>query len=286
MAVNYRAWTRKQKVCRVLLYTFMILLATVFILPLYYTAMTSFKPLDELMKFPPDFYVRRPTLQNFSDLLSALDASTVPFVRYLFNSVFTTVISVFLCVAISSMGAYGLVKHKVFCGRFWFGLIMIALMFPTTVIQIPNFVIINKLHLVNTYAVVIITKLCSPFYFFLIKTFIEQFPNEFLEAARLDGAGELYIFRKIVIPFMKPAIATLIVFAFMNCWNDGSTSVLYITDDSLKLIPYALSAIGGSGVARMGASAAVSFLMLIPPIVVFLSMQKNVIETMVYAGIK
>ncbi len=286
MAVNYRAWTRKQKICRVLLYLFMIVLAMMFVLPLYYTAMTSFKPLDELVKFPPDFYVRRPTLQNFSDLLSALDASTVPFVRYLFNSVFTTIVSVVLCVLVSTMGAYGLVKHKVLAGGFWFGLIMIALMYPGTVIQIPSFVIINKLHLVDTYAVIIITKLCNPFYFFLIKTFIEQFPNEFLEAARLDGANEAYIFSKIVVPFLKPAIATLVVFAFMNCWNDSSTSLLYITNDSLKLIPYALSSIGGSGLARAGASAAASFLMLIPSIIVFLSMQKNVIETMVYAGIK
>lgn len=287
MAVNYRAWTTKQKVSRVLKYVFMLLLVVVFVFPLYYTVITSFKPLDELLKFPPEFIVRRPTLKNFSDLVLALDGSSVPFIRYVFNSVITTACTMFFSITVCTMGAYGLVKHKVLLGNFWFSLIMIALMFSGTVTQIPSYIVINKLGIVNTYIVMIIPKIASAFNFFLVKQFVEQLPTAFLEAARIDGANELTIFRKIVVPFLKPAIATLVVFSFTSNWNDSSSSLIYITDDSLKTIPFALQSIGqGATLARAGASTAAALLMLIPTIIIFMAMQKNVIETMVHSGIK
>lgn len=287
MAVNYRAWTLKQKFNKVLLYVFMIAMGLFFLFPLYYSLVTAIKPLDELMKFPPDYYARRPTLQNFTDLFGALDGSSVPFVRYLFNSVFTTVITVFLTLIVSTLGAYGLVKHRVLFGKFWFTVIMIALMFSPTVTQIPSYVVINALGIENSYWVMIIPKIAAPFYFFLVKQFIEQLPNPLLEAARIDGANEIVIFWKIVLPFLKPAIATVTVFSFTANWNDSSISLLYITNDSLKTVPYILSSLGeGSNLTRTGALGAAAFLMLIPTILVFVVMQKNVVETMVHSGIK
>lgn len=287
MAVYHRAWTVKQKISRVLLYIFMIALVMLMALPLYYMIITSIKPLDELVKFPPEFIVRRPTLQNFSDLMAALDGSTVPFIRYLFNSVITVLTTVLLSLAVCTMGSYGLVKHKVLFGNFWFALIIAALMFSTQVTQIPSYIVVTRMGLVDTYLALILPKIAVAFNFFLMKQFMEQLPTAFLEAARIDGAGELLIFRKVVLPFLRPACATLVVFSFVSNWNDSSGSMIFITDQALKTLPYALSSINESGtLSRAGAVGAATIVAVLPTIILFMFMQKKVIETMVYSGLK
>lgn len=287
MAVYHRAWTVKQKISRVLLYLVMIALVMLMALPLYYMVITSLKPLDELVKFPPEFIVRRPTLQNFSDLMAALDGSTVPFIRYLFNSVITVMATVMLSLAVCTMGSYGLVKHKVLFGNFWFALIIAALMFSTQVTQIPSYIVVTRMGLTDTYLALILPKIAVAFNFFLMKQFMEQLPTAFLEAARIDGAGELLIFRKVVLPFLRPACATLVVFSFVSNWNDSSGSMIFITDQTLKTLPYALSSINESGtLSRAGAVGAATIVAVLPTIVLFMFMQKKVIETMVYSGLK
>ncbi|MBE6904435.1 MAG: carbohydrate ABC transporter permease [Ruminococcaceae bacterium] len=285
--MEYRAFTKKQKFLRVLLYLFMIVLVLFTLLPLVYVVMTAFKPIDEIIKFPPTFFVKRPTADNFADLMNAVGSSAVPFIRYIFNSVFTSVMSVVLTVLFCSMGAYGLVKHKVPFANFFFALILAALMFSTHVTQIPTYLVVNNLKLVDTYWSLIIPKIAVAFNFFLMKQFLEQLPNAFLEAARIDGANELYIFVKIVMPFLAPAWATLIVFSFVSNWNDFFTPLIFITNQALKTLPLALQTINeGGNLARAGATAAATFLMTFPTIIVFSSMQKRVIETMTYSGIK
>lgn len=287
MAVYHRAWTVKQKISRVLLYLFMIALVMLMALPLYYMIITSLKPLDELVKFPPEFIVRRPTLQNFSDLMAALDGSAVPFIRYLFNSVITVLATVLLSLAVCAMGSYGLVKHKVLFGNFWFALIIAALMFSTQVTQIPSYIVVTRMGLTDTYLALILPKIAVAFNFFLMKQFMEQLPTAFLEAARIDGAGELLIFRKVVLPFLRPACATLVVFSFVSNWNDSSGSMIFITDQALKTLPYALSSINESGtLSRAGAVGAATIVAVLPTIILFMLMQKKVIETMVYSGLK
>ena len=287
MAVYHRAWTVKQKISRVLLYLVMIALVMLMALPLYYMIITSLKPLDELVKFPPEFIVRRPTLQNFSDLMAALDGSTVPFIRYLFNSVITVLATVMLSLAVCTMGSYGLVKHKVLFGDFWFALIIAALMFSTQVTQIPSYIVVTRMGLTDTYLALILPKIAVAFNFFLMKQFMEQLPTAFLEAARIDGAGELLIFRKVVLPFLRPACATLVVFSFVSNWNDSSGSMIFITDQALKTLPYALSSINESGtLSRAGAVGAATIVAVLPTIILFMFMQKKVIETMVYSGLK
>ena len=287
MAVYHRAWTVKQKISRALLYLVMIALVMLMALPLYYMIITSLKPLDELVKFPPEFIVRRPTLQNFSDLMAALDGSTVPFIRYLFNSVITVLATVMLSLAVCTMGSYGLVKHKVLFGDFWFALIIAALMFSTQVTQIPSYIVVTRMGLTDTYLALILPKIAVAFNFFLMKQFMEQLPTAFLEAARIDGAGELLIFRKVVLPFLRPACATLVVFSFVSNWNDSSGSMIFITDQALKTLPYALSSINESGtLSRAGAVGAATIVAVLPTIILFMFMQKKVIETMVYSGLK
>lgn len=268
-------------------YGFVIILMCFTVLPLVYIAVTAFKPDNELFVFPPRFFVRNPTFRNFQSLIGAFDSSSVPFLRYLFNSAVTTVLTVFFTILFSAMAAYGLSKKKVFAGKFLFALIIAALSFPTHVTQIPNYIIASALGLVNTLAALVIPKIAVGYNLFLMKQFCEQIPDTLLEAARIDGAREWTVFSKLVFPMLRPAWATLIVLSFISSWNDYFSPLVYITDEALKTLPLVMSSIAENGsMARAGASAASAFIMTMPTVLIFVIMQKQVIETMTYSGIK
>lgn len=282
-----RRFIFRLSVSKALLYAAMIALVCFTALPLIYVISTAFKPIDEILLFPPRFFVRRPTMDNFSDLVVALGSSSVPFLRYVFNSLVVTVVIVVGTVLVSSTGAYALAKHKVFLGNFWFMLVIAALMFPAQVTQIPSYLVINGLHMVNTYWALILPKIAVAYNLFLMKQFCEQLPDPILEAARLDSAGEYTIFFRIVMPYLRPAWATLVVFSFVSSWNDYFSPLVYITSQALKTLPLALQTIGESGnIARAGAVAATTFLMTLPTVILFTLMQRKVIETMAHSGIK
>ena len=270
----------------VVVYVLMISLAIVTSLPLVYMVVTAFKPLEELLRFPPQFFVRRPVLTNFSDLFTTLDSQTVPFTRYLFNSVFTTVVTVVLTLIICSMGAYAIEKVRMKGSRLFSNLIVSALMFSPPAAQIPIYMIVARTGMMNTYWALIIPSLATPMYFFLIKQFVSQLPEPLMESARLDGASEFRILFSIVVPSIKPALATVTVFAFIANWNNANGSVIYITDQAMKTLPYALNTITANGLARAGAAAAASLLITLPTILVYLVMQRQVMKTMMFAGIK
>ena len=273
-----------------ILYGFMLLLVLFTALPLVYVVSTAFKPLDELFIWPPRFLVRRPTTQNFTNLVISLGSSTVPFVRFIFNSVFVTAVSVFFTVMVSSLGAYGLVKHKPPGSKTLFNIIIAALMFSPHVTRIPTYMVMNALGLVNTYWSLILTYIAVAYNFFLMKQFTEQFPNDLLEAARIDGAKEFKVFWKIVMPSLTPAWSTLVVFSFVRIWNDYFTPLIFISSQAKKTMPLALQTIAGGpatmSIGRAGAVAAATFIMIIPTIVIFTTAQKKVMETMTHSGIK
>lgn len=271
---------------RVLLYIVMISLVVFTSLPLIYVVCTAFKPLNELFIYPPRFYVKNPTWQNFSDLFNSLSLSAVPFTRYIFNSLLTTSLTVFLTVTVCSMGAYGLAKHKPKGSSVIFNFVIGALMFSPYVTQISRYMVVNQLGLINTYWALILPNIAVAYNFFLMKQFIEQFPMELIEAARIDGTGEFHIFSKIVMPALKPAWCTLIMLTFVSTWNDYYSPLIFTTSQKMKTLPLALQTISGSNISRMGAVSAATMLMTIPTIIVFLFMQKHVMNTMVYSGIK
>jgi ABC-type glycerol-3-phosphate transport system permease component len=254
-------------------------------LPLVYLVSTAFKPLSELYVFPPQFFVRNPTLKNFSDLMLALSSSAVPYTRYMFNSIWITAITVVLTVIITSLAAYGLVKHSPPGSKTWFNIIVAALMVSPQVTQIPKYLVINELGLVNSYAAIIIPALASAYYFFLVKQFVEQLPNELIEAARIDGAGEMYIFWRIIMPMLKPAWVTMLIFCFVGTWNDYFSPLVYLNDQAMKTLPLALQTIG-TGIGRAGAVSAATLLMTMPTIILFTISQRNVMQTMIHSGIK
>lgn len=273
---------------RVFVYLFLIGLVCFTALPLVYLISSAFKPLDELFLFPPRFFVRRPTFNNFSELLSAIDSSTVPFTRYFFNSILVTASSVALSVLVCSMATYSITKLKLPFADVIFAVIIATLMFSPPVAQISNYIIVNKLHMMNTYWALIIPKVAGSYYFFLMRQNFILIPDAVVESARIDGCSHFKIYTHIIMPLSKPVIATIVVFAFIANWNDFYSPLIYINKQAFKTLPLALQMLqGGPGqVARAGAMAAAAFLTTAPTIIVFLFMQSKVINTMAHTGIK
>ncbi len=269
-------------------YVVLTLLAAAMLLPIVYMVSTAFKPLEEMFLYPPRFFVRHPTLRNFTDLVIAIDGLTVPFTRYLFNSLFVTVATVGGGVVLSSMAAYPLAKYPRMPGaRFFFAVVVSALMFAPEVTQIPRYLIVDRLGMIDTYWGLIVPGLAGAYGLFLMKQFMEQLPIELIEAAKVDGASEGQIFWRVVMPLVRPAWITLVIFSFIGTWNDFFTPLVFIRSEQMKTLPLLLSSLGGPGVvARYGAVAAASLVMTLPTLIVFVALQKYVMETMAYSGIK
>lgn len=274
----------KSRVGNILSIVMLAILGTFMALPIVYIVSTAFKPMDELFMFPPRFFVHNPTLNNFRSLSSVLGDSLVPISRYAFNTVFITAAATAGQLIVVSLAAYILEKRNFPGKNLLFSLVVVSLMFSTQVTAIPNYIIMSKIGWVDTYASLIIPAIASPLGLFLMKQFMTGIPDALLEAARIDGATELGIFRRIALPLVRPALLTLIIFAFQSMW--GMTGGNYIFTEELKPLNYALNQIVNSGIARTGAAAAVSMLMLIPPFAVFIISQSSILETMASSGIK
>ena len=253
-------------------------------MPLYYNIIQSFKPVEERFIFPPRFYVVNPTWVNYTQLFQLVSDLTVPFSRYLFNSVFVSIVSTTVSVLIGAMAAYPFAKKK-FPGRnmLW-RLIMLTLLFSGGVTALPSYIIKAKLGLINTYWVLILPTLASTLHMFLMRQFMLQIPDSLLDAAKLDGASDIRIFLNIVMPNVKPAWMTVMVLSFTDVWNNGSGGVIF--KEELKLLPTALSQITAGGIARSGASAAAAVLLMLPPIISFVVTQSKMLQTMAHSGIK
>lgn len=279
---------KKISIWKLLLYAFVAALLTFMAFPMIAMVCRAFMPLNELFHFPPYIIVRHPTLLNFKELLTSLSSSTVPFARYVFNSLWVTLVTVFCSVVICSMGAYGMVKHKPVGASFIFAIVLAALSFSPHVTKIPNYMVVSSANLINTYAALIVPAIAVAYNFFLVKQFCEQLPDSLLEAARIDGAKEFRIFWTIAMPLLKPAWSTLAVFSFVANWNDSFSPLVYITSDTMKTLPLALQTMaGGAGVvARSGTVGAATLLTTAPTIIVYLIMRGRVMQTMTYSGIK
>ena len=254
-------------------------------LPMYYVVIQSLKPLDELFMFPPRFYVINPTFDNFADLFVLLSDSWVPFSRYIFNTVFITICGTIGNLVLSSMAAYSLAKLR-FPGRnAIFQIIVMSLMFHSTVNQVTHFIILSAFGWIDTYLAVIVPSVASTMGLYLMKQFMEtSVPDTVLESARLDGASEFRTFLIIAMPMVKPAWLTLIIECFKGLWNSGAS--VYIHSEELKTFNYAISQIVTGGIARSGAGAAATVLMMAVPIIVFVLNQSQIIETMGSSGMK
>lgn len=268
----------------IILFAVLALFGLFSLFPLVYTIVSAFKPLSEIFIFPPRLTVDNPTLDNFFDLGTIIEDFTVPLSRYLFNTLIITGVGTFGTVFLGSMAAYPLAKY-VFPGSKLMGnLIVYALMFSTSVTAIPNYLIMSGLHLIDTYWAVILPAVSGTLGLYLMKNFMVQVPDDMLEAAKIDGASEFGIYFKVVMPLCKPAWITLIILSFQQMW--GTTGGVFIYSEELKPLSYVLSQLASGGIARTGVTSAVSLIMIIVPITVFVVSQSNVIETMATSGIK
>jgi ABC-type glycerol-3-phosphate transport system permease component len=279
---------RKKRLSRstggdLVIFFFLAIGAAFMAMPMVYTISQAFKPLNELWLFPPQFFVRNPTLNNFNDLLVLMGKSWVPITRYLFNSLFIVLVGMAGNVLTGSLAAYALAKH-VFPGRKAIEqIIVLSLMFTPTVTAIPNYLLMSRLNLINTYWSVIIPHWQWTLGLYLVSRFMASMVHDsLLEAARIDGAGEFRIYAQIAMPIVKPAWLTLIILVFQNLWRE--TGALFIYREELKTLPYALSQVATGGIARAGVSAAITVIMMAVPIIIFVINQSKIVETMGTSG--
>ena len=253
-------------------------------IPFLFSIVQSIKPVDELFVYPPRLTVSRPTLDNFAVLFNLTSSTWVPVSRYLFNSLLLTVCGTVGNVVVCSMAAYPLAKLKFHGRKLLFNLVVVSLLFTYEVTFIPNYVILSKLQMLDTFWALILPLMSTSFGVFLMGQFISAIPDDVLEAARIDGAGEKYSFFKIVLPMMRPAWMTLMILTFISSWNVTGAQFTY--SESMKMLPTMMQQINTGGIIRTGVTAAVSVLLMLPPIVIFLFCENSVVETMAYSGIK
>jgi len=279
-------------VSQIKFYIFLIPLASVMLLPIIYIFSSAFKPPDELFAFPPRFFVINPTLKNFTDLFSKLSTSGIPVSRYLFNSIMITAVTVIASILVSSTAAYALSKKRFKLKKTLFAVNNIALMFVPIAVTIPRFLVIERLNLLDTFWVHILPGLAMPVGLFLIKQFIDGVPDEVLEAAQIDGATDLEIYWRIVLPMIRPALATIAILTFQAAWNNADISTLYINTESLRTLAFYLStltkttATGATAVAGQGIAAAAALIMFLPNLIIFIFLQGQVMSTMSHSGLK
>lgn len=268
----------------VMIFIFLLVLGIFMILPVYLAVVMSLKPSQEWFIFPPKLYAMDPTLDNFRDMFRSADRLWVPFSRYVANSVLVTVSVTLAQCFTASMAAFVLAKGKFRGSKFLNSVIVVSLLYQSNVIYIVQYMVISKLGMIDTYLALILPNIATPVGVFLMRQSISQIPDAVIEAAKVDGAGMFRICWEVVMPNQKPALMTLVIFAFQAAWNIQSNT--YVFDESLKTLPTAVAQAAASGIARQGVAMAAAVFMLIPPVVVFMAAQKNVIETMAHSGIK
>lgn len=266
------------------IYIFLGICSLIMIFPLFFAICNALKPLDEILKNPPDVIPRHATTDNFSDLFITLSQGWVPLSRYIWNTLFITVVGTFGHVIFASMAAYVLAKYRFPGGQLFFRVAVVALMFSGYVTGIPNYLILCKLHMIDTYWSLILPAIGASLGLFLMKQFMDGFPMSLIEAAKIDGAHEFTIFWKLVMPNVKPAWLTISIFSIQNLWNNAQTN--YIYTESKKMLRYALDQVGLGGIARQGQQNAVLVIMMAVPIVFFIFSQSQIMETMATSGLK
>lgn len=281
---QYRKFTRSTA-GNIGYFTILILFGLFTVFPLFYCIITSLKPLDELLIFPPRFWVARPTFDNYRVLPALLSNLEIPLSRYVFNSLFIAIATTIVSIIAGSMAAFTFSKSKIKGAKFSFTLITTMMLYNGATLGVPQYLIFSTMGIIDTYWVYILPAIPSTVNCFLMKQFMDASVNDsLLEAARIDGAGVGGMYRKIVMPIMKPAIMTVLLFSFQAMWSvvPGGT----IFSEELKTLPYVMSSVAAGGIARSGSSMAITVILMLPPILVFVVTQSNVLETMGSSGIK
>ena len=266
------------------IYLLLFIIGAAMAFPLFFQVGASLKPLHESFRFPPPVWPTHPTTDNFSDLFVTMGQSWVPFSRYLINTIFITVAGTFGHLVIASMAAFVLSKYQFPGARTFFTVVTTCLMFSGYVTGIPNYLIMSKLGMIDTYWALILPAFAAPIGLFLMKQTMDTLPMALIEAATIDGANTFGVFWHIVMPNVKPAWLTMIIFSVQSLWNTSAATVIY--SEAKKTLVYALGQIQAGGIARTGQVAAAQVIITAVPIIIFILSQSQVLETMASSGIK
>lgn len=267
------------------IFLFLALMGLFMAVPLVYTVLQSIKPIEEYYIYPPRFFVMSPTADNYKMILDSVDTLGVPFTRYLFNAMFTTVVGTGVYLVIALITAYPIAKSRLRFVGILNAALVYAMLFHNDTMALVRFLVMSKLRIVDTYLAVILPNLASTMGIYLLVQFMRNsVPDSVLEAARIDGAGEFRILFSIVAPSVKAGWLTALIFVFQAYWNSGSGS--YIYSENLKHIATVMSSIAGSGITRTGAGMAVTLVLMLPTIAVFLWNQRAIMNTMAHSGLK
>ncbi|MBR4235085.1 MAG: carbohydrate ABC transporter permease [Clostridia bacterium] len=262
----------------------LLVFAIISLFPVVFMVSNAFKPINELFIYPPRLFVIQPTTDNFSDLFTILEDSLVPFMRYLFNTLFIVLMGCVGHIMLASMAAFPLSKFRFPGSAFMSKIIVYSLMFASSVTAVPTYMIMSKLNLVDTYWAVIFPAFSLPLGLFLMKNFMEQVPTALIDAASIDGSSYFGMLWRIIMPAVKPAWITLFIVCFQSLWGNSAGNFIYT--ESRKPLAAMLQNLSGSGVARTGVVAASALFMFIVPLAAFIISQSNVMETMATSGIK
>ncbi len=270
------------------LYAVLVPLAIFMALPIVFIINHAFKPIEELFAFPPTFLVKNPSLNNFAEMFKQAANGSVPITRYLFNSMVVTLIVLIASVVISALAAFSLSKLKYPGKNTLLEINNLAMMFVGVAVIIPRYLLVDKLGLMNTYFAHVLPLIAMPVGLFLVKQFTDQVPDSLIEAAIVDGAGYFTVFRKIVLPLVRPALATVVILSFQAVWNNTETSSMYTTRESIRTLTFFMNTLSSntSSVAGQGMAAASSLILFLPNLILFIFMQSKVMNTMAYSGIK
>jgi len=262
----------------------LILFGSFFAFPLVFAINNAFKPLTELFLWPPRLFVINPTLSNFQDLFILMSRSWVPFSRYVFNTLFITIVGTGGHLLIASMGAYAISRYTFPGSKLFFKVVIVSLMFSGHVTAIPNFLVLARLGMIDTYWAILVPAFAGSLGFFLLKQFMDTVPVSLSESAKIDGAGEWLIYSRIIMPLVKPALLTGMIFSVQFLWNTQAGHLIH--SEQLRPLPFALQQIVAGGIARAGVGAAVTMFMMIVPLTLFIVAQSNILKTMASSGIK
>ncbi|MCK9166438.1 MAG: carbohydrate ABC transporter permease, partial [Acholeplasmataceae bacterium] len=269
-------------------YLILLPILLVMMLPIVFIISHAFKPLDELYAYPPKFFPSRLTLDNFKQLIKATSQTGVPFSRYLFNSILVAILVILFSLLFGSLAAFAFSFLEFKGKKVIFGANQIAIMFVAVAVAVPRYIVMSRLGIINSFFAHIIPLIAIPVGVFLLKQFMDQIPRELYDAAKIDGANKLQIYFRVILPLVKPALATIAILAFQSAWNNTETSQLFINDEALKTLPYYFGSLtlGTSSIAAQGISAAASLIIFLPNIVLFIILQRNVMNTMAHSGLK
>ena len=270
------------------MYLVLVPLALFMALPIVFIVNHAFKPIEELFAFPPRFFVENPVVDNFTKLARQASAGGISISRYIFNSLVVTVSVVLLTIFTSSMAAFALSKLRFRAKNTLMEINNLAMMFVPVAVISPRYLLVDKLGLINTYLAHILPLLAMPVGMFLVKQFTDQVPNSLIEAAVVDGAGYFLVYRKIILPMIRPAIATVAILAFQSVWGNTETSTMYTNVESMRTLTFYMNTLASNtnAVAGQGIAAAASLIMFVPNLLLFILCQSKVMNTMAHSGIK